>query len=90
MERPDEARLQGQDRHAESCSSGTGFLDISGWIQMWGEADAWKFMDALHGNIGVYTVQVAAVQQAGAGEFPIGVSFEYRAMATKKPARRST
>jgi len=67
------------------ASSGTGFLDVAGWIQMWGEADAWKFMDALHDNIGVYTHSGSQpCKQAGAGEFPIGVSFEYRAMATKK------
>jgi iron(III) transport system substrate-binding protein len=67
------------------ASSGTGFLDVSGWIQMWGEADAWKFMDGLHENIGVYTHSGSQpCKQAGAGEFPIGVSFEYRAMQTKK------
>jgi iron(III) transport system substrate-binding protein len=67
------------------ASSGTGFLDVSGWLQMWGEQDAWKFMDALHENIGVYTHSGSQpCRQAGSGEFPIGVSFEYRAMATKK------
>jgi len=67
------------------ASSGTGFLDVSGWIQMWGEQDAWKFMDALHENVGVYTHSGSQpCKQAGAGEFPIGISFEYRAMATKK------
>jgi iron(III) transport system substrate-binding protein len=67
------------------ASSGTGFLDVSGWLQMWGEADAWKFMDALHENIGVYTHSGSQpCKQAGAGEFPIGISFEYRAMQTKK------
>src|SRR6476620_1209012 len=67
------------------ASSGTGFLDVSEWLQMWGEADAWKFMDGLHENIGVYTHSGSQpCKQAGAGEFPIGVSFEYRAMQTKK------
>jgi len=67
------------------ASSGTGFLDVSGWLQMWGEEDAWKFMDALHENIGVYTHSGSQpCKQAGSGEFPIGISFEYRAMATKK------
>ena len=67
------------------ASSGTGFLDVSGWIQMWGEQDAWKFMDGLHENVGVYTHSGSQpCKQAGAGEFPIGISFEYRAMATKK------
>lgn len=67
------------------ASSGTGFLDVAGWIQMWGEANAWKFMDGLHENIGVYTHSGSQpCRMAGAGEFPIGISFEYRAMATKK------
>jgi len=67
------------------ASSGTGYLDVSGWIQMWGEAKAWKFMDALHQNIAQYTHSGSKpCKQAGAGEFPIGVSFEYRAVTTKK------
>jgi iron(III) transport system substrate-binding protein len=67
------------------ASSGTGFLDVSGWMQMWGEQEAWKFMDALHENIGVYTHSGSQpCRQAGSGEFPIGISFEYRAMKTKK------
>ena len=67
------------------ASSGTGYLDVAGWIQMWGEADAWKFMDGLHDNIAQYTHSGSKpCRQAGAGEFPIGVSFEYRAVATKK------
>jgi iron(III) transport system substrate-binding protein len=67
------------------ASSGTGYLDVTGWIQMWGEADAWKFMDALHQNIAQYTHSGSKpCRQAGAGEFPIGVSFEYRAVTTKK------
>jgi len=67
------------------ASSGTGFLDVAGWIQMWGDQKAWQFMDALHENIGVYTHSGSQpCRMAGAGEFPIGISFEYRAMATKK------
>jgi len=67
------------------ASSGTGFLDVAGWLQMWGEADAWKFMDALHENIAIYTHSGSQpCTRAGQGEFPIGVSFEYRAVTTKK------
>ncbi len=67
------------------ASSGTGYLDVAGWIQMWGEAEAWKYMDALHENIAQYTHSGSKpCRQAGAGEFPIGVSFEYRAVTTKK------
>ena len=67
------------------ASSGTGYLDVAGWIQMWGESDAWKYMDELHQNIAQYTHSGSKpCRQAGAGEFPIGVSFEYRAVTTKK------
>lgn len=67
------------------ASSGTGYFDVSGWIQMWGEEKAWKYMDALHANIGQYTHSGSKpCRQAGAGEFPIGISFEYRAVTTKK------
>ena len=67
------------------ASSGTGYLDVAAWIQMWGEAEAWKYMDALHQNIAQYTHSGSKpCRQAGAGEFPIGLSCEYRAMITKK------
>jgi len=66
------------------ASSGTGFLDVTAWMQMWGEADAWKYMDALHENIAQYTHSGSKpCRQAGAGEFPIGIAFEYRASTTK-------
>ncbi len=32
-------------------SSGTGFLDVSSWLQMFGEGGGWEFMDGLHKNI---------------------------------------
>ena len=42
-------------------------------------------MDGLHENIAQYTHSGSKpCRQAGAGEFPIGVSFEYRAVTTKK------
>ncbi len=66
------------------ASSGTGFFDVTAWLQMFGEADGWKFMDALHENIAQYTHSGSKpCRQAGAGEFPIGISFEYRANSTK-------
>jgi iron(III) transport system substrate-binding protein len=66
------------------ASSGTGFFDVTAWIALWGEQEAWKFMDALHENIAQYTHSGSKpCRQAGAGEFPIGVSFEYRANQVK-------
>lgn len=59
-------------------SSGTGFLDVSGWMQMWGEEKAWSFMDKLHENISAYTHSGSKpCKMAGAGEAVIGVSFEF-------------
>ena len=67
------------------ASSGTGYLDVTGWILMMGEGDAWKYMDGLHANVAQYTHSGSKpCRQAGAGEFPIGISFEYRAVTTKK------
>ena len=66
------------------ASSGTGFLDVTSWLQMMGEQNGWKFMDGLHENIAQYTHSGSKpCVQAGAGEFPIGISFEYRANTIK-------
>jgi len=67
------------------ASSGTGYLDVTAWLQMWGEAEGWKYMDALHENIAQYVHSGSKpCKQAGAGEFPIGISFEFRAHQVKR------
>ena len=56
-------------------SSGTGFLNYMSWITTWGEAEAWKFMDALHQNIAWYTHSGSKpCKQAAAGEIVAGIS----------------
>jgi len=66
------------------ASSGTGFLDVSAWLQIFGEEKGWAYMDALHKNIGSYTHSGSKpCNMAAAGEFPIGVSFDYRAAKLK-------
>lgn len=65
-------------------SSGTGFLDVSSWIQIKGEENAWKYMDALHENIARYTHSGSKpCKLAAKGEIPIGVSFAYRGAKSK-------
>ena len=65
-------------------SSGTGFLDVSSWVQMFGEDGGWAFMDGLHKNIHHYTHSGSKpCKMAGAGEFPMGLSFEYRGAKLK-------
>ena len=63
------------------ASSGTGYLDVSSWIQIMGKEKAWKYMDALHNNVAVYTHSGSKpCKQAGSGEFTIGISWPGRAI----------
>ena len=86
LEGPDQARLQGPDRHAQSgvvghrlprrrragCRCGASRTRGSSWMRCTRTSRS-------HTHSGR-----KPCRQAGAGEFPIGISFEYRAMATKK------
>jgi len=65
-------------------SSGTGFLDVSSWLQLFGEEGGWEYMDALHQNIARYTHSGSKpCKLAAAGEIPIGVSFAFRGAKSK-------
>ena len=65
-------------------SSGTGFLDVSSWLQMFGEEGGWAYMDALHENIARYTHSGSKpCKLAASGEIPIGVSFAFRGAKSK-------
>ncbi|HUS53562.1 MAG TPA: putative 2-aminoethylphosphonate ABC transporter substrate-binding protein [Thermohalobaculum sp.] len=65
-------------------SSGTGFLDVSSWLQMFGEDGGWAYMDGLHENIARYTHSGSApCKLAASGEIPIGVSFAFRGAKSK-------
>lgn len=67
------------------ASSGTGFLTVSAILQMMGEKKGWEFLDRLHENIAQYTHSGSKpCKMAGAGEFPIGISFGYRGIIQKK------
>src|SRR5947207_10058877 len=66
------------------ASSGTGYLMVGAWIQMMGEAEAWKFMDALHENIAVYTHSGSApCVQAARGERVAGIALDMRGASEK-------
>jgi len=66
-------------------SSGTGFLDVSSWLQMFGKKQGgWDFMDRLHKNIARYTHSGSKpCKLAAAGEIPIGISFAFRGARSK-------
>jgi iron(III) transport system substrate-binding protein len=66
------------------ASSGTGYFDVTAWLQLFGEQGGWKYMDALHENIAQYTHSGSKpCNMAAAGEYVVGISFEYRANANK-------
>jgi iron(III) transport system substrate-binding protein len=61
------------------ASSGTGYLTVAAWLQLMGEAEAWKFMDALHQNMAVYTHSGSApCVQAAKGERVAGIALDMR------------
>jgi iron(III) transport system substrate-binding protein len=65
-------------------SSGTGFLDVSSWLQIFGEEGGWSYMDRLHENIRYYTHSGSKpCKDAARGEVPIGVSFAFRGAKSK-------
>ena len=65
-------------------SSGTGFLDVSSWLQIFGEEGGWAYMDRLHENIRYYTHSGSKpCKDAARGEVPIGVSFAFRGAKSK-------
>jgi iron(III) transport system substrate-binding protein len=67
------------------ASSGTGYLMVSARLQMMGEEQGWAYMDALHQNVAAYAHSGSKpCRQAAAGEYAVGLSFEYRANRTKK------
>ena len=79
---------KGQIVMPNPASSGTGFFDVTAWLHALGRQDGkgggWKYMDALHENIAQYTHSGSKpCNMAGAGEFVIGISFEYRANTNK-------
>ena len=70
---------KGQITMPNPASSGTGYFDVTAWLQTMGEQNGWKYMDALHENIAQYTHSGSKpCRQAGAGEFVVGISFDFR------------
>jgi len=66
------------------ASSGTGYLMVGAWLQMMGDAEGWKYMDALHENIAVYTHSGSApCVQAAKGERVAGIALDMRGASEK-------
>ncbi|OCT15351.1 putative 2-aminoethylphosphonate ABC transporter substrate-binding protein [Paenibacillus pectinilyticus] len=66
-------------------ASGTGFLTVSGLLQLKGKDQAWDYLNKLNDNIAMYTLSGSKpAKSAGTGEYPIGISFGYRGIQEKK------
>jgi iron(III) transport system substrate-binding protein len=77
--------FRGQIVMSNPASSGTGFLAVSGLIQLMGEAAAYDYLDRLHENIAMYTHSGSApAKRAGSGEFAVGISYGYAGVSQKK------
>jgi iron(III) transport system substrate-binding protein len=75
---------KGQVSMPSPISSGTGLFNVQSWIQLFGEDEGWRFMDALHENITHYTHSGSKpCNEAGAGEVVAGISFDYRGHEVK-------
>jgi len=76
---------KGQVVMPNPASSGTGYLSVAAILQHIGEAEGWKYLDALNQNIAEYTKSGSKpCKDAAAGERGVGVSFEYVALEMKK------
>ena len=75
---------KGQVVMPNPASSGTGYLSVASILQRMGEAEGWKYLDALNTNIAEYTKSGSKpCKDAAAGERGIGVSFEFVAIEMK-------
>ena len=75
---------KGQIVMPHPASSGTGFLDVSAWLQHFGDKKGWDYMDRLHVNMAQYVHSGSKpCKMAASGEYPIGISFEYRGAQLK-------
>jgi len=75
---------KGQIVMPHPASSGTGFMAVSAWLQMMGDAAGWDYMDRLNGNIAAYIHSGSKpCKMAAAGEYPVAISMEYAGVQQK-------
>jgi iron(III) transport system substrate-binding protein len=79
---------KGQIVMPNPASSGTGYFDVTAWLTLFGDdkgaGGGWKYMDGLHDNIAQYTHSGSKpCNMAAAGEYVMGISFEYRGNTNK-------
>ena len=76
---------RGQVVMPDPASSGVGFLNVSAWLQLFGEDKGWKYMDALNDNIKFYVHSgTKPCAMAASGEIVVGLSAGYHAAGMKE------
>ncbi|NLS12964.1 putative 2-aminoethylphosphonate ABC transporter substrate-binding protein [Vibrio sp. SM6] len=66
------------------ASSGTGYMQVSAWLQNMGQEQAWAYMEKLDHNMAHYTHSGSKpCVQAGMGEVAIGISMASRGAKLK-------
>lgn len=81
-------QLKEQVLMANPASSGTGYLTVNTFISLFGETEAWKYMDELHKNISNYTSSGnAPVQIIARGEKVVGFIPAYQGLKIKKEGK---
>ncbi len=79
LEGPDQSRLQGPDRHAESRLVGHRLPDgvgLAAAVWQWRRLELRDGAQRQHQNLSAFRLEAAA-KAVGAGEYPIGISFAY-------------
>ncbi len=67
------------------ASSGTGYFFVSALLQLKGDSAGWAYLDSLDRNIAQYVHSGSKpAKLAAAGEYPIGISLEYRGLVLKR------
>lgn len=75
---------QGKISMPNPASSGTGYMQVSAWLQSKGEEQGWNYMTRLHNNIAQYTHSGSKpCVQAAMGEVAIGISMAIRGAQLK-------
>lgn len=76
---------QGRLVMPDPVTTGTGYLLVANWIQTMGEAQAWRFMDALDRNVVGYRAAASTpCEEVATGAFLIGMSYDMRAATLKE------
>jgi iron(III) transport system substrate-binding protein len=74
-------RLRGEVQVANPASSGTAYMLLATWVQLFGEEQAFAFLKALDANVNQYTLSGAApIRAASRGETGIGIVFLHDAL----------